>query len=245
MVASNSLQLLSLPQIEQNRPTHNLVYEGICSALRSGLLEPGQKIVMRDLASALGTSVMPVREALRRLEADYAVEQTTTSRTLCVPVMSPAGYEELYLIRSYLEGLAAAEAGSHVNEAELNELARNVERATDAGTRNEPDYAMVATLNFEFHRVVAHASRRPLLIRIIEGLWLRAGPQVAYAIKHGFLNPDLMKMESWHPHRRILDALRAGDGAGAAAAISHDIKQAGERITSYLKSIDGRPALGA
>ena len=65
-------QLLPLPPMEPvaHSPMHEMVYDRIREAFASGQMVPGQRIVIRDLAHALGTSMMPVRDALRRLEAD-------------------------------------------------------------------------------------------------------------------------------------------------------------------------------
>ena len=117
---------------------HERVYDQIRDAFTSGLVLPGQRIVIREFARSFGTSMMPVREALRRLEAENALV-TTTGRSLSVPIMTADDYEELCLIRVSLEGLAAAEAAKNITDAEIDEassVADQMENASElAGHR--------------------------------------------------------------------------------------------------------------
>ena len=77
---------------------HERVYSQIRDAFTSGLVVPGQRIVIRKFAHSLGTSMMPVRDALRRLEAENALV-ALTGRNLTVPTLTSRDYEELCRIR--------------------------------------------------------------------------------------------------------------------------------------------------
>ena len=81
---------------------HERVYGRIRDAFTSGQVLPGQRIVIREFARSFGTSMMPVREALRRLEAENALV-VTNGRNLAVPIMTASDYQELCLIRVSLE----------------------------------------------------------------------------------------------------------------------------------------------
>jgi DNA-binding GntR family transcriptional regulator len=228
-----------LPPLEPvaHSPMHEMVYDRIREAFASGQVVPGQRIVIRDLARALGTSMMPVRDALRRLEAENAVV-LTNGRTLAVPSLSAKDYEELCMIRVALESLAAREAAKHITAAELEEVVRFadlVAKAADAG-----DPAAAAMYNRHFHWAVNSASHRPLLIRIIESLWLRVGPQILYSVQFDVQGGDI-NQSAYHPHRQVIAALRNGDGASAATAIAYDISRAGQIIVAHLKSIEAAP----
>ena len=215
-------------------PMHEQVYDRIREAFASGQMVPGQRIVIRDLARALGTSMMPVRDALRRLEAENAVV-LTNGRTLAVPSLRAKDYEELCMVRVVLESLAAQEAAKNITTAELDEVARFadlVEEASDA--KNSTAAAMY---NRHFHWAVNAGSHRPLLIRIIESLWLRVGPQISYSVHHDVRGGDIVH-SAFHPHRQVIAALRAGDGASAATAIAYDITRAGQIIVARLKAIE-------
>ena len=128
-----------LPPMEPvaHAPMHEMVYDRIREAFASGQVVPGQRIVIRDLARALGTSMMPVRDALRRLEAENAVV-LTNGRTLAVPSLSAKDYEELCMIRVTLESLAAREAAKHITAAELEEVVRFADLVAEAADAGDP-----------------------------------------------------------------------------------------------------------
>jgi DNA-binding GntR family transcriptional regulator len=234
-------QLLALPPMEPvaHSPMHEMVYDRIREAFASGQMVPGQRIVIRELARALGTSMMPVRDALRRLEAENAVV-LTNGRTLAVPSMSAKDYEELCTIRVALEGLAAQEAAKNITAAELEEVIRFADLVDEAAGAG--DYAAAAMHNRHFHWAVNAASHRPLLIRIIESLWLRVGTQITYSVRFDVDGGDVRR-SAFHPHRQVIAALRNGDGASAATAIAYDISRAGQIIVAHLKSLEGAPLL--
>ncbi len=81
------------------------VYTQLRDLLVSGQMMPGEQISLRNIAAALGVSVMPVREAVHRLVAEQALE-LTPNRALRVPRMSVSQFEEITKIRIELEGLA-------------------------------------------------------------------------------------------------------------------------------------------
>ena len=94
--------------------------------------------------------------------------------------------------------------------------------------------------NRHFHWAVNAASHRPLLIRIIESLWLRVGPQISYSVQFDVQGGDVIH-SAYHPHRQVIAALRNGDGASAATAMAYDISRAGQITVAHLKSIEGNP----
>jgi DNA-binding GntR family transcriptional regulator len=232
-------QLLPLPPMEPvaHSPMHEMVYDRIREAFASGQMVPGQRIVIRDLARALGTSMMPVRDALRRLEAENAVV-LTNGRTLAVPSLSAKDYEELCMIRVTLESLAAQEAAKNITAAELDEVVRFADLVDEAAAAG--DAAAASMHNRHFHWAVNAASHRPLLIRIIESLWLRVGPQITHSVRFDIQGGDVRR-SAFHPHRQVIAALRNGDGASAATAIAYDISRAGQIIVAHLKSIEATP----
>ncbi len=85
------------------------VERSLKQALLEGRLRPGERLVTRELAHQLGTSLTPVREALLKLAAAGALE-AAPSQSFQVPVMTEAGYREIADIRAAVEGLAAERA---------------------------------------------------------------------------------------------------------------------------------------
>jgi DNA-binding GntR family transcriptional regulator len=210
---------------------HERVYEQIRDAFASGKVVPGQRIVIREFARSFGTSMMPIRDSLRRLEAENAVV-TTTGRNLAVPIMTASDYEELCLIRVSLEGLAASEAAKTITKAQIEEASEFAGGMEDAFDSRDAEGTM--HFNRKFHFSVYAGAHRPLLLKMIESLWLRVGPQLAFAIRHDIHGGEVVR-SPYHPHRQTLAALRARDARSASLAIAYDISRAGQIIAEYLR----------
>src|SRR5882672_10203428 len=125
------------------------VYDQVCAALMDGRLRPGQRISLRSLSAAMNTSPMPVREALRRLEAGHVLE-LRAGGVLAVPQPSRGELLEIRDIRMSLEGLAAEQAAARMTKKELERTARlGAAMRRDADAR--PDVAAFVAMNREFH----------------------------------------------------------------------------------------------
>jgi len=202
-------------------------YLQLRQALMSGQFVPGQSITLRAAAAALGTSVMPVRDALRRLEIEHALVPRG-NRTLGVPEMTCASLAELREIRMVLEGLAAEKAARHIAPREIRLLdARYQALAAAASAGDCEEYMRV---NWSFHSAVYQASRSELLVAVIEPLWMRIGPYVR------FMLPDRTSMvASLANHSSALDALRRRDGSAARQAIQRDLYESAEGLAVMLR----------
>ena len=232
-MAVNAPLLLPM-EIGEGATAHREVYQRLREALLAGQLPPGQPISIRYLAQMLAVSTTPVREALRRLEADRAVV-SGANRTLTVPLLSLADLREMRKIRLALEGLATEEAAALVSETELEELGRLCSRMDAAAASHDFDGYLQS--NWRFHRVIYGASRSDLLMAMIEGLWLRVGPFIRLALpRPGHLQ------HSMSCHWTALAALRRRDPAAARAAISEDISGAADDLGRLLA--DRRPPVG-
>src|SRR5476649_2705569 len=119
-------------------------------ALIVGVLKPGARLVTKDIADQLGTSVTPVREALLRLVSAGALD-ATPAQAFLVPKIPLARYQEITLIRKNLEGLAVSQASLHVT----------------------PEKLMLLTTLYEM-------AAMPTLTALIEQLWVQIGPCFNY-----------------------------------------------------------------
>src|SRR6201992_851592 len=97
------------------------VYSVLRERLMRGGFEPGQKLKIAELATALGTSAMPVREALNRLAAERAIE-SLPNRSVRVPSLSRDALQDLMETRFAVEGLAVARAAANMTEETLDLL---------------------------------------------------------------------------------------------------------------------------
>ena len=132
-----------------------------------GSLPPDSRISERSQALSLGISAQPVREALRRLEADGMVI-TSPRRGTVVAVFSPDRLEEVGRMRIALEGAAAALAARRAGETDIAAL-RNQLRAMEPPTKCG-DLAALAEANEHFHDIIHAISGNALLIRTLAAL---------------------------------------------------------------------------
>jgi DNA-binding GntR family transcriptional regulator len=206
------------------------VYRGLRDFLAAGQVQPGQKLTLRELAAALGTSLMPVRDAVRRLAAEGALE-ALPNRAIRVPVMTKARFRELRRIRLLLEGLAVEEATPRIAPEAIERLLELNEEFTAGMRRREPDVARIYRANKDLHFTVYAAAGMPVLLATIENLWLQVGPLLHLSMRmraSGQLDNPAPKC-----HNRLIRALRAGDAARARAALEDDIMSAGEQILAH------------
>lgn len=183
------------------------IYNRIAQDLVRGRLRSGERVTIRGLAEALGTSSTPVRDAVMRLLQDQALEQRSV-KDVRVPVPEAARYLEIARIRIELEGLAAA-AGAATPER-IAGLRRLVTRHEAAIARD--DWPLAVEHNQRFHFALAEAAGMPTLLGVLERLWLRMGPLIA-----GYYAASRREMTAHH--HEILSAMARGDADAARTAM--------------------------
>ena len=151
------------------RTMQEIVYDTIREAILTGRYAPGQRLVADDLAQELGTSRMPVREALHRLEVAGLVS-ITPHRGAIVSELSEPEIVEIYHIRAVLEGLAARLAISHLTPADYDRLNAIMDEMATAGT-DGPNMDHVLRANRDFHEIIWQAARAPRLYELVRNLY--------------------------------------------------------------------------
>jgi len=202
------------------------VYNALRRMLMDGRVEPGERLVVRDLAERFETSAMPVREALRRLVSEDALIDSP-NRGVVVPRVTVEAVTDLVRIRCMIEGSAAEWAAATMTGREVAAVVAINDRM-EAGIEQGLTDSYLA-LNRDFHFAIYRAARSDTLMHIIERLWLRAGPWL------NVMREDSTIRFGFEHHRGILAALRAGDGQRARQAVALDLSDAGEII---LRRVD-------
>ena len=208
------------------------IYQQLRQELMAGRYEPGQKLKLRELADRLGVSVTPVREALARLVVDQALEQVD-HRSVRVAIMDLARFHEVRELRLDLEGLGAENAALRASAADIRELRAIHVRLTTARAQNS--YRGILQENESFHLTLCRVAGMPVLLRLVEALWLQCGP-----LMHGTTSWPTPRPRQ-HPHVGVIKALQAGDGAMARAAIQQDITMSTDALLGYLTSHKEQP----
>jgi len=198
------------------------VYGELRMALMRGEFTPGRSLTIRALASALRTSSMPVREALRQLVTERALEMLA-NRSFGVPRLSRERYQDILRARVEVEGFAASEAATRIGKPQLDRL-RDVNLEMRAAS-DRGDRLRFISCNQEFHFTVYRAAESNTLIPLIETLWLQAGPYVGCLYSDG-LDPVV----NLGHHEGLITALRRKDPAKSRAMLVADITTPAARV---------------
>lgn len=192
----------------QDMSQGELAYTRLHKAIRDGVFSPGDRLREADVADRLSLSRTPVREALRKLEADGIVEHRARIGAV-IRTLERTEVVELYEMRIVLERTAAEMAAKHANPAEIDEMASlnaQIEDVID-------DPTLAAALNQDFHRCIYLATRNRFLLesaRTLNNALMLLGPTTL---------ADAARITTvCAQHAHIIDAIRAGDAASAGTA---------------------------
>jgi DNA-binding GntR family transcriptional regulator len=195
----------------------DVVAAGIRERIERGELVPGDVLRQRDLAKQFSVSPTPVREALRKLEAEGFVA-TELHRGTAVAGAPDASMHESLLIRASLEPLAAELAAARMTDRDLDDVDEILAQMEEC----EPGTALDARLDREFHFRIYEGARSPVLLALMNLLWrsLDGGAPVGAE-------------GSLAEHQAIAEALWKHDAALAAAASRrHVMERAGATAES-------------
>jgi len=196
---------LAVPERLPKETVNQWVYRSLRQAVMVGLIPPGRSLTIRDVAAALGVSTMPVREALRRLSTEQALE-VQGNRRIQVPKMTVSKFRELCELRISLESHAAERALPYLTPLRIDE-------AHAAGDREG-----VTTFNQEFHRHLYESNPNQVVMPLVESVWLQLGP---------FTRLALSKLSDFYHvdrHSEALAALRKQDPLALRIALEADIR---------------------
>ncbi len=210
------------------------VYQRLKSALIIGFFEPGQELVIRELAEQLGTSAMPIRQSVSRLVSEHALEEDAKPRSsVRVPRLSAERFEDLRQMRCLVESEAAARAATRIDAAGLAQLKRLNLLITQAV--NDGDVSATLTANHDFHFALYRYAGSLALLRVIESLWLQSGPYFRVLVRRYFEDRPGEPMNT-NAHPQLLEALAKKDVDGARAALQADIEQAASYFTGQSEA---------
>ncbi len=215
------------------------VYNQLSELLMSGRVMPGEQLSLRTIAEGLGVSVMPVREAVHRLLSEKALV-LLPNRVLKVPTMTVSQFREITKIRIHLESLAVSQAAKLVDERALTEIRFAHERFAKEMSAKKPHESNLIALNKELHFAIYRQAQMPMLLEMIESLWLRIGPILNYDFRSG--SARMTEHVSVAHHERIVDCLMRRDTVGASQALAGDLQGAADFIVSAGVLLSDDPA---
>lgn len=190
----------------------DIAYKRLSEALLTGKIPPGTRLVMDQLASELGISRTPVRDALLRLERENLVEPTG-KRGYIVRSVAAGDVRYVYEAREAIEGFAARRV-AEIGTSAIDHVRAAIEAVE--GTDMDPLGAFEA--NVAVHRSIVEATGNPTLLEHFDGLWMRARSLAMFA---DFLDRDTRHEPVRAAHEPLLRAFATDPDASFLAMRAH------------------------
>lgn len=218
---------LAAQVLQHQRSTPDLIAEALRQAIQHGLFAEGQSLRQDEIATQFGVSRIPVREALRQLEAEGLVT-FHPNRGAMVAVLSPTAAQEICEIRIALESTALQLAIPQFTDVELDRAAailQEVEQTTDPIRWSD--------LNWQFHAALYTPANRPRLLTLIKTLHVNVDRYIRLQIQV-FDYRDRSQQE----HHQLLAACQQRDETQAVTLLQYHIGAAAQQLVEYLQSTD-------
>jgi DNA-binding GntR family transcriptional regulator len=187
--------------------TADAAYQALRQAILRGDLAPGERLRSDALANEMKVSRTPVREALRKLEAEGLVERSGSG--LIVREFSEQDLTELFYVREALEGMAARLAAENATPREIAEIRELLDDMEAVGQRG--DVVALRPLTAEYHRLIARAAHNGRLLQSLESLLEHVRQMQTSTLLH----IEGRAPEALKEHRELLQALEARDAERA------------------------------
>ncbi|GLY82036.1 GntR family transcriptional regulator [Actinoallomurus iriomotensis] len=203
---TDNAESVDMPRLTRPAPLREGVYEALLELIVTRVLKPGQHLVESDLATRLGISRQPVREALQRLSTEGWVDlRPAQGAFVHTPTEEEA--DQLLAVRSLLEAESARLAAANVTPEAIARLREICERGVAALDADEVDAVVAA--NAELHAAIVELAGNKVLAEL--------AAQVDRRVRW-YYTPVARQRgpESWTEHAALIDALAAHDGERAA-----------------------------
>jgi DNA-binding GntR family transcriptional regulator len=208
------------------------VYHLLRDRILRGEFPGGTRLTQGPLSEEIGTSRIPIRDALKRLESDGLVACDDTGRYTVVQ-FGAQDANEVYAIRRRLEPFAVEKAVEAMTAEAMSDIESLFLELSKAARLRQLDRYIETNINF--HMAIYEASGMGRLVRIIRSLYIGVPP----------LTPIVLEgriARSQQEHKEIMERLAARDAAGAARAMDRHIENAGAELRNSLDGAgDARP----
>lgn len=205
------------------------VYDMVKDDILSGRYAPGEKIVIRNVSEELNISDIPVREAMRKLEAEELVVFSPHVGAT-VASISFEEMKEIISLRELLEPYAAKLAVEKISSEKIDQLKQLVDEMDQC--IEEDDYHSYGKLNKEFHLCIYEDCGNHTLFHIVKDLMEKT--ERTRAIFR--MLPSRMR-DSNSEHKQLLKAIEEKDEAAVEEIVKHQRLRSTER---YLDQLDAK-----
>jgi DNA-binding GntR family transcriptional regulator len=216
---------LAAQVLQHQRSTPDLIAEALRQAIQHGIFAESQSLRQDEIATQFGVSRIPVREALRQLEAEGLVT-FHPNRGATVTALSPAAAQEICEIRIALETTSLQLAIPQFTDVDLDRAAAILQE-----TKQTTDPMQWASLNWQFHAALYAPAHRPRLLTLIKMLHVNVDRYIRLQIQ-ALDYRDRSQQE----HHQLLIACQQRNETEAVEILQHHIGAAAQQLVEYLQS---------
>lgn len=221
------------PELKRRRITSDYVADAMREAIQSGALPDGAVLNQVAIAERFGVSRVPVREAMKQLQAEGLISAEAHRRAV-VRALSVDRILEIYDIRALLEGYLIEKATPNIDDATLRRL-----ESLEAEMRESKDHARWLKLNGRFHAMLYEPSAATMTLELADQLRARAERYVnLWSGGRGIQRNE----EAGKEHRRILKHVAKKDVAAARAEVERHIIHTRDRLLELHNKTNGESA---
>jgi DNA-binding GntR family transcriptional regulator len=216
--------------IVNHKTIQQMVYSRLLEDIVHGHFLPGAQLTITQLAKRFGVSPIPVREAIKRLEADKLV-CTQNNRRIEINELSAKEFDEIRQIRLKLECYAARKAAKLRSEEAVPKLESLLE-----GMRRAKSLKVYLEKNYKFHHTIYEQSNMPILSEMIRDLWSRIS--LYFHIYLDYLNGSPHYKISIPNHEGMLKAVKERNWQKISIWVAADINNSADQIIKELRPKD-------
>jgi DNA-binding GntR family transcriptional regulator len=207
------------------------ITQRIRDAILDGTYKPGERLVETAIASQLGVSRAPVREALSALEREGMVVNVPR-RGYSVIEFTDKDIDEIYSLRLLLEVGGLRRAMSRFTEEDIAEMQSVIDRLGEAA-QQKSDPGTIVSLDLSFHEFMCRVADHSRLYSVWNGIRLQTQILIGVTSRTHYKYPDQPKKL----HQTILDAIRDRDLQRAESSITDHILDAQQRAYTALRTL--------
>jgi DNA-binding GntR family transcriptional regulator len=219
-------------ELIQKRPLKEDIFDVLHEKVIAGIYKPGDWLRQEDIATQLGVSMTPVREALDLLVSAGLAERVPY-RGVRIREMSTKDVVEAYGLRLVLEAIIAQQAAKNITPEQITDLEMMLEEMKKHDTLKKVSSERKSSR--EFHSAIAEATKNDLLIKLYAVVANAFPDWLLYEAL--FRYPELIAdsmASTYREHVSIVDALKNGDAARAAKKSIEHLMESGKWLEEYL-----------
>ncbi len=214
-------------------PLRDVVFDTLRKAILSGQLKPGERLMEVHLASRLGVSRTPIREAIRKLELEGLVVMIPRKGAE-VAKISEKSLKDVLEVRRALDILIAELACERITDEQIQSLktaAETFENATKDAASSDKDATKLAKADIAFHDIIIEATGNSRLKSLVNNL-----AEQMYRYRFVYLRDVSIHKNLIDEHQKIFDAISRHDAKKAAQIAKIHIDNQEKSILEHIRN---------